>query len=363
MKDTAVKRKALHAMTIPSVFIEKNHPAEKLARLLWQAQQQARAAVRTALLHDASQEMAKVAGITAADTIYGIDTIAEAALLNFLERHQQEAPAFVLVGEFETGDAIAFGHGQPQFRVLLDPIDGTRLLMHKKSSGWILAGIAPERGEDTRLADIFFALQTELPPPKQCYGDVLWASQWSEIQSWRENLLTGEAAPLVLRADPSTDLQHGFISFVNLFPRGKQWLARLEEEFLYSPAVYHLPPAALPPHEEPAIFEDQHLSTGGQLYGLMTGQLRLVADFRPLLNLHWRQRGEGTLLCAHPYDLATWLIAEKFGVALYSHDGLKLDGATTPTAEIGWIGFANPILAQRYLPTLLQILKRNGLII
>jgi len=342
-------------MTIPEICIEKNHPAEKLARLLWQTHRQAREAVRQALLTADSREMTKVAAITAADTIYGIDMIAEAALLNFIEAHQHEAPAFVLVGEFETGDALTFGNGQPQFRVLLDPIDGTRMLMHKKSSGWILTGMAPERGDATRLADIFFALQTELPPPKQTFGDTLWASQFSQAYGERENLLTGESTPLLLGGDAADDLMHGFISFVNLFPRGKQLLAKLEEEFLYSPAVSGAAADNLP------IFEDQHLSTGGQLYALMTGQMRLVADFRPLLNQHWRQRHEPTLLCAHPYDLATALIARKAGVSLFDQRGASLDGPTEPTDEIGWIGFSNAKLAARYLPALLQTLERNNL--
>lgn len=341
--------------TIPEILIEKHHPAEKLARLFWQAHRHARAAVRQALLSAHSNEMTKVAAITAADTIYGIDMIAETALLNFIETHQHEAPAFALVGEFETGETLTFGNGQPEFRVLLDPIDGTRLLMHKKSSGWILTGIALERGAATRLADIFFALQTELPPPKQTFADTLWASQFGTAQGQREDLLTGASTPLLLGGDMSEDLLHGFISFVNLFPRGKQLLAKLEEDFLYSPIV------AASTAAEPPIFADQHLSTGGQLYALMTGQMRLVADFRPLLNQHWRQRHEPTLLCAHPYDLATALIARKAGVSLFDQEGSELDGPTAPTDEIGWIGFANTKLAARYLPTLLQIIYVNNL--
>jgi len=342
---------------IPEIFIDKNHPAEKLARLFWEAHRVARAAVREALLTAQGNAMTKVAAITAADTIYGIDTIAEAALLNFIEAQHSAfgGAAFVLVGEFETGDALKFGSGPPQFRVLLDPIDGTRLLMHKKSSGWILTGIAPERGEATRLAEIFFALQTELPPPKQTFGDTLWAGPISPVQGWRENLLTGESTPLLLGGEAADDLRHGFISFVNFFPRGKQLLAKLEEEFLYSPSV------AAPAGEDLPIFTDQHLSTGGQLYALMTGQMRLVADFRPLLNRQWRQRHEPTLLCAHPYDLATALIARKAGVSLFDQHGANLDGPTAPTDEIGWIGFSNAKLAARYLPVLLETLERNNL--
>jgi hypothetical protein len=348
-------------MSIPEVMIERNHPAEPLAHLLWRAHQHAREAVRTALTERRRSEMSNVAAQTAADTIYGIDVVAESALLQFFEAHQREAPAFLLVGEFEKGEALPFGHGAPQFRVLLDPIDGTRLLMHQKSSGWILAGIAPEKGDDTRLTDIFFALQTELPPLKQLYADTLWTSSLSAVSSMRKNLLAGEHAPLSLQTDPATDLRHGFVSFVNLFPRGKALLAKIEEEFLYAQAGAKLSAEELAAYMR-MIFSDQHLSTGGQLYGLMTGQLRMVVDARPLLNLRWRRQNEATMLCAHPYDLATWLIAQRSGVALYSPTGTQLDGPTNPTAEIGWMGFANQSLAQRYLPPILEVLRRYDLI-
>ncbi|MCI0693211.1 hypothetical protein L0337_14555 [candidate division KSB1 bacterium] len=348
-------------MSIPQVLIEKNHPAEPLAHLLWRAHQHARAAVRVALAERRRSEMSNVAAQAAMDTIYGIDVVAETALLQFLGEYQRKAPPFLLVGEFEQGEALPFGHGAPQFRVLLDPIDGTRLLMHQKSSGWILAGIAPEKGEDTRLSDIFFSLQTELPPIKQIFADTLWASAFSAVSSVRANLLTGEETPLFLPADPATDLRHGFVSFVNLFPRGKALLAKLEEEFLYAQAGANLPAEELTAHIG-AIFSDQHLSTGGQLYGLMTGQLRLVVDVRPLLNLRWRRQNEATVLCAHPYDLAAHSIAQRGGVALYSATGARLDGPTDPTAEIGWIGFANQALSKRYLQIILQLLQRFDLI-
>lgn len=140
--------------------------ADALARLLWRAHHYMRDNVRRALIEQSQDELTAVAAQAEVDTIYGIDTIAEHSLLEFLEQHQREAPPFLLVGEFETGEAIPFGAGAPQFRVLCDPIDGTRLLMYAKASGWILSGILPEKGNDSRLSDIIFSLQTEIPIPK-----------------------------------------------------------------------------------------------------------------------------------------------------------------------------------------------------
>ena len=58
------------------------------------------------------------------------------------------------------------------------------------------------------------------------------------------------------------------------------------------------------------LFEDQYISTGGQLYELMAGHDRFVADLRPLFE---RRRAGGAALCCHPYDLCTELIARELG--------------------------------------------------
>jgi len=57
--------------------------------------------------------------------------------------------------------------------------------------------------------------------------------------------------------------------------------------------------------------------------------------------------------------MATALIAQKAGVSLFDQHGANLDGPTEPTAEIGWIGFSNHMLAARYLPGLLQVTQGN----
>ena len=53
------------------------------------------------------------------------------------------------------------------WRIIVDPIDGTRGLMYQKRSAWILTGVAPNRGPGTSLSDIELAVQTEIPLVKQ----------------------------------------------------------------------------------------------------------------------------------------------------------------------------------------------------
>src|SRR6185503_285427 len=62
-----------------------------------------------------------------------------------------------------------------RWRILVDPLDGTRGLMYQKRSAWVLTGVAPNRGAATQLSDIVLAVQTEIPLVKQHLCDQLWA--------------------------------------------------------------------------------------------------------------------------------------------------------------------------------------------
>jgi hypothetical protein len=327
---------------------------EKLATLLWRAHQHLRAGVRQALMQSSAADLSAVAAETQMDTLFRIDEIAEKNLFEYLDAHQSEAPPFLLVGEFDAGEAIAFGKGEPRYRVLFDPIDGTRLLMYAKNSGWILSGILAEKGADTRLAEVLFALQTEIPLLKHLYAETYWAKPGRGAFRLQENMLNGEHTIAEVHARTSKELLHGFVSFVNFFPYGKTVMAALEEDFLHI-ALAQKTFAAAP------VFEDQHLSTAGQLHALWQGQLKLVVDVRPQLNRMWRLQDKPTVLCAHPYDLSTWLIAHEAGVVVLSPNGEPFDGPADAVSEIGWIGFTHATLAQRHREQLLQTLQGHGL--
>ncbi|MEK7727626.1 MAG: hypothetical protein AAB354_04390 [candidate division KSB1 bacterium] len=345
----------MHASLPPEFPLEKNSPLEKLAALLWGAHRHMREGLRHALAHHSISALSAAAATIAVDTIFGIDQIAEEHLFEYLAAHEHEAPAFVLVGEFEAGDTLKFGQGEPQFRVLLDPIDGTRLVMFAKSSGWILSGIFPEQGAATRLSQTLFALQTEIPLPKYLYADTLWAAPGKGAHRLAENLLTRETDLSAWRVDRATDLRHGFVSFVNFFQHGKTAMAAVEENFLREALAEHAADPAL-------VFEDQHLSTAGQLYALVAGQERMVVDIRPPMNRLLRAKGQAPMLCSHPYDFATWLIAAEAGAVILAPNGEPFEAPAIANAEIGWIGFANQQLAERYQEILLHTLRRHELI-
>jgi hypothetical protein len=111
-----------------------------------------------------------------------------------------------------------------------------------------------------------------------------------------------------------------------------------------------------------ACFEDQYLSTGGQLYELMAGHDRFVADVRPLMQPVYAERGLPRGICAHPYDVCTALIAEELGVVVTGGDGLPLDAPFDVESDVSWVGYANERLRGAHRAGLHGALRRRGLL-
>src|SRR5262249_17199057 len=155
-------------------------------------------------------------------------------------------------------------------------IDGTRGLMYQKRSAWVLTGVAPNRGRGTSLQDILLAVQTEIPLTKQHLSDQLWAIKGSGAVAERYNRLTGERVRFQPQPSRANTIGHGFATIARFFPGAREELASIDEEIVR---------AALGPvqHGKAHCFEDQYISTGGQLYELMTGHDRFIADLRPLM--------------------------------------------------------------------------------
>ena len=106
-------------------------------------------------------------------------------------------------------------------------------------------------------------------------------------------------------------------------------------------------------------FEDQCASTGGQLYELMAGHDRFVADLRPLLG-PLLQRAVPPALACHPYDVCCALIAEECGVIVTDPRGAALDAPLNVDAEVAWVGYANAQIRAQIEPLLQQALRARG---
>src|SRR5687767_1445779 len=291
------------------------------------------------------------------DTIYAIDVVGEAVVTRFADTLAREH-AFVLVAEGLAGGRRCYPEGRDEASVdwwiIVDPIDGTRGLMYQKRSAWVLTGVAPNRGPATSLRDVVLAVQTEIPLVKQHLSDQLWAQRGQGVQARRLTRVTGTSAPLALRPSSAGTIAHGYASIARFFPGARDALAAIDEAIVLGALG---PPSPGKAH----CFEDQYASTGGQLYELLAGHDRFVADLRPLLRPLLADRGLPPPLTCHPYDICTALIAEEGGAIVTNPRGAALDAPLDVEAEVAWTGYANERIRAQVEPLLHAALRERGL--
>src|SRR5438874_372806 len=174
-----------------------------------------RDAVLDACTRQASELLAAVASDAGegGDTIYAIDRVGEETLVEGLAELARQEP-LCLVAEGLPGDGLVLPRGARdrdcRWRIIVDPIDGTRGLMYQKRSAWILTGVAANRGAQTGLADIELAVQTEIPLIKQHLSDTLWAGRGEGAHAERFNRLSGESYKLTPQPSRAKSIAHGF---------------------------------------------------------------------------------------------------------------------------------------------------------
>ena len=210
--------------------------------------------------------------------------------------------------------------------------------------------MAPNRGAATSLRDIVLAVQTEIPLIKQHLCDELWAVRGQGAQADRFNRLTGERARFrcARRAPPT--IAHGFAMLTRFFPGARDELAAIDEEIVLRRARSHAPGKA-------HCFEDQYASTGGQLYELMAGHDRFIADLRPLIAgpaapRACRRRWLSSLRHLHRAD------RRGGGVIVTDPRGAPLDAPLDVDADVAWVGYANARIRAQIEPVLQQALAR-----
>lgn len=311
-----------------------------------------REAVGRGIRASTAEELSTAVGDRGGDTIYRLDEHGEGTLLEYCARWGEELP-FLLVAEGLEGGERRFptqaDPGDPSFTLIVDPIDGTRGLMYGKRSAWALFGVAPapRGGRRPALADITVALQAELPTVRAALADLLWAARGEGAQGETHDLRTGAITPFVPRPSRAATLAGGFAAISKFFPGAKAAAAQLEE------ALY-LELLGPPPSESPQVFDDEYICSGGQLYELMAGHDRFLADLRPLLH---DSRDGVTRLCCHPYDLCTELIAREAGVIVTDPFGAPLSAPLDTSSNVAWVGYANPTLQRAIEPVLQRLLR------
>jgi hypothetical protein len=300
-----------------------------------------------------SAKFARVTAVTEADTIYYVDRLSEEAILAWFEKHWPRNAPVELVMEGLEGEPVTFPRGtlvgRTQWKCILDPIDGTRGVMYDKRPAFILAALAPQRGVRNHLGDLVVAAMTELPTSKQDRADQISAFRGGGLTAETHDLVRGTRRRWIPRPSRANDFEHGFASLARFFPEGKTMLAEIEEELWRELGV-------LGKNGGQLVFDDQYISTGGQLFELIVGHDRMLGDLRPLA--YAKLGFSSATLCCHPYDICTALIAQEAGCLVESPEGGPLRSPLDTTTPVAWMGYANPKLARAVRPVLRRLMKK-----
>ena len=196
------------------------------------------------------------------------------------------------------------------------------------------------------------AVQVEIPTTRAAVADTLLAIRGRGARGETTNLITGERTSFRPRPSGAPTIKEGFASVFHPFPGGKEIFASIEEG-LAREIIGGLEAS------KTAMFDDQYLSTGGQLYELMTGRDRCSSTREVCSTNDSNARASPPVDACHPYDLCTALIAEEAGVIVTDGRGLPLNAPLDTTTDVSWIGYANEAIRREVEPVLLRLLSKH----
>lgn len=309
-------------------------------------------------LRDAASDVAEPVAHESGDTIYAIDRFVEPVMNRVLESWPDQCKPLLLIAEGMGDNGLQrFGptNGPLKYRLLVDPIDGTRNLMYDKRPAWFLATIAPDHGDATCLQDACAAAIVELPTTKQTWADSFVAIAGAGVRGRRMNVDTHEERTVTPHPSKALTLAHGFAQVSNFFPATKVLASELMERIADRVVGAGQSGQSL-------VFDDQYISTGGQMVELMLGHDRFCCDLRPLFYriLANQQRPFAAGVQCHPYDCGAALAARESGVILTDGFGNPLASPLDVTTPVHWCGYANEELRGRIAPVIKEWLHEKG---
>lgn len=297
-----------------------------------------------------TRSASQVIGSGNGDVSYGIDGVSEEIIDRWFANSPPDGGA-VLICEGLGVRCYPSGISPDaaRWRIIIDPLDGTRHIMYDNRSCWILTGIAPNHGENTKLSDIQAAIQTEVPVSLQEKYVIIKAIRDHGASLEVHDVHTDECADAPLSISPSTaaTLEHGFAVFSNFFPGTKEIISAIEESTLR--ALY-----GEARENEALTFSEQYISNAGQLYMMITGKYRMAVDFRAELGPYQSRRAKALPLCTHPYDLSAGLIAREAGCILVNKEGNPLDYPLDLHTNCSWFCYANKKIFEKVHPLLIK---------
>ncbi|MDP8243975.1 MAG: inositol monophosphatase family protein [Candidatus Hinthialibacter antarcticus] len=333
---------------------------DAVVKFLIEVGERVRDRIRHSLIHQSIAERSSVAEECDEDTIFQIDRDVESIIEPLFEERAAELGGIVLIAEGIGEDGgVVFPKGTNEsdaaLRIIMDPIDGTRGIMYDKRSAFYLAGAAPNTGGVQSLLDVDAAVMVELPTSRSYLSDTFWAVRGGGAHRVTRNLFKNEDTQTKIAPSSAKTIIGGFGQISRFFPPAKEILAKIEDEMV---------DVILPekPTGKAVLFNDQYISSGGQLYELLMGHDRFIADIRAALYRTLASRGEWTGMTCHPYDVSAHLIGSEAGIHITNVNGGELDSPMDTISDADWIGYANASIREEVEPVLQNILKKYGLI-
>ena len=288
------------------------------------------------------------------DVSYNIDIASEEMIEHFFSCNPIEGGIVVISeGSGKQVYPAAINERDARYRLLIDPIDGTREIMYNKRSAWVITAVANNRGESTNLSDVFLSVQTELPVKKQTLASFVYAEKgcgaWEEIWDIGSRKQTAKAERL--QPSRSKNIDHGYAVFSNYFPGVRDVISLFADTVLSKVGIDAQNDKAL-------VFDDQYISSGGQIYLLASGAYRFAADIRPALSRVSTERGIGLALCCHPYDIGGLLIFLEAGGIMTDLAGHDITYPIDTQTRCGWLAYANSDIRKLMEAAVLAEIKR-----
>jgi len=326
----------------------------RLQRLCGGIRESVRGRMRAALAEGDAIRLARPVSRGAGDVTFGIDVAAEEAVSEWLLAEARRRPLSVMTedagwrhvgpGPTSEDDPLelpGFDHGGP--RIAIDPIDGTRNLMHDLRGAWTVVSYAgPGRGAP-RLAELELGVVSELPDTRGGELRELIARRGhgcsAAVRSLADNRVQRSG---VLLVDDSDRPDHGYFPFFGYHPDQRAAMQRLAQDYF----------KRVQTHEGAELghcYDDQHISSGGQLALLALGHYRMVVDGRE----RWNELAGVQLQTAKPYDVAgAILCAREAGAIVTRIDGGQLDFELDVSTPVEFVGFHNHGTGARLWPHL-----------
>jgi len=310
-------------------------------------------------------ELARVLGQGVGDETFVLDGIGERVVLEWARRAARSAPLSLLTedagwrhfgpapGGTEVRELEGFDHGGP--RVVCDPIDGTRNLMHDLRSAWCVLALAGPGTRPPRLSELELALVGELCDSRAARARLLRAVRGGGARLLIERLDdspdgrpegASEEREVALRADADARVDRGYFPFFAFHPTSRARVARLAADFFARVERAHGADLA-------SCLDDQYIASAAHLALTALGTYRMVVDLRAGLP----ELGGAPTQTAKPYDVAgAVLVAREAGAEVLDLAGRPLELSLDASTPVAYCAFANEATRARLWPLLAETL-------